>query len=1004
MSGKTQRPGAAKWCRAAGHRRQRATRLLAGLVVLAGALGCLLPAGAGARWLHVSGRHSRTQPYFACGRSHAAARCHLIVDPTRRLDRNGPVPAGAITAGPELESSPALSGHGVEGGYSPEDLREAYGRPPEQLPSTTAGKGQKVAVVDARDDPNAEADLAVYRSHYGLPACTTANGCFEKVDQSGRPTPPNESPEWAEEISLDLDMVSAICPNCHILLVEANTPSSENLAVAEQTAVDLGATEISNSYGSPAGQEPPEVAAYDHPGIPITVAAGDEGYGVEVPADNPHVIAVGGTTLVPESNKRGWKETVWYGTETNAKGEVEVFGTGSGCSTEPKPTWQTDPCAGRTNNDIAVVGDQNTPVSTYDSFHPNPKKEEVGPWMLEGGTSVGAPLVAAAMALSSSYTRSFDGAHALYVDSQLNKEAFNDVTVGKNYEKCTSYLCEAKIGYDGPSGLGTLSGTPEAPPPVLVNEGAGSVTASEATLKASINPKDASFTECRFEYGQPPSYASHVTTPCPPNSPESGTSPVAVSAHATGLKAATGYHYRLTTVYQGQSASSGESSFTTSGAKPNADTEQASAITATAATLNAKVDPNGAEVTECRFEYGTGPSYGFTVPCSSSPGSGQGYVTVSASVTALSPAVQYHFRIVAKNAFGEREGGDQTFITESLRPEVSPEPASAITETTATLNATVNPVGLKVTACRFEYGRTTAYEAAVPCSALPGAGHSPTPVSADVSELLPGRSYHFRVVASNVEGASESADEGFVTVAQPPLATTEPALADGSGSETLTGVAEPNGSPIITCRFEYGTSPAGVLEATVPCSSLPANAEEAAAVSASVGGLAAGTTYHYRLVTSTVGGTSYGATLMFTTAAAKLPGEGGLEQPLEAQDQLGPGLLRLASRKLSVNSHGNLEIPVECPAASSSCAGKISLQVVMAAGASSRSHGRGAKHHVVLAAGSYKVRGGRVSTVRLPLSRTARTLLRRSHVLHASATITPAAGKAARTTVTIIAG
>ena len=1004
MSGKTQRPGAAEWCRAFGHGRPRAAPLVPALVAMATTLGCLLPAGAGARWLHVSAHHSRTQPYYACGQRHSGARCHVIVDPALPTNRRGPVPAGAITAGPELETSPALSGHGVKGGYSPEDLRKAYGKAPEQpLPSTTAGEGQTVAIVDAHDDPNAESDLAHYRAEYELSPCTTANHCFRKVNQSGKSTPPSESAEWGEEISLDVDMVSAICPKCHILLVEANTGSSENLAIAERTAVEMGATEISNSYGSAAGQEPAEVAAYDHPGIPITVAAGDEGYGVEVPADNPHVIAVGGTTLVPElskSNPRGWKETVWYEKELNEEtGLVEIAGTGSGCSEEPKPSWQTEPCLGRINNDVAVVGDQNTPVSTYDSYHPNPKQELAGPWMLEGGTSVGAPIVAAAMALSSSYTRSFDGAHALYIDSLLTKEAFNDVTSGKNYEKCASYLCEARIGYDGPSGLGTLHGPPEAPPPVLVSEGAGSVGAGEATLNGSINPKDASFTECRFEYGPPPSYASHVAAICPSGSPESGVSAVAVSAHVTGLQAATGYHYRLTAVYQGQSSSSGESSFATSGAKPSATTEAASAITTTTATLYAKVNPNGAQVTECRFEYGTSTSYGSDVPCSSSPGSGQGYVAVSAPVTLLAPATPYHFRIVAKNSFGEGEGTDRTFTTGAIQPEVAVDPASAITETDATLNATVNPLGVKITECRFEYGRSPAYEAVAPCSSLPGEGHTAASVSAEISELLPGHTYHFRIVAGNSEKATgSSSDEAFVTVAEPPVAITESALAAGSGSETLTGTVAPNGAAITTCRFEYGTSPAGILEASVPCSALPANTEEGADVSASINGLAAGTTYHYRLVTSNSVGTSYGKTLTFTTAAAKLPGGGGLEESLEGHVQPGQGRPTLASHKLSVNSQGSLRIPVKCPAGSSACAGSISLQAVVAL---SSSHRHATRHHVVVAAGTFKVSGGRVSTVRLRLSHTARKLLRHSRVLHASATITPAAGKAARTNVTI---
>ena len=512
---------------------------------------------------------------------------------------------------------------------------------------------------------------------------------------------------------------------------------------------------------------------------------------------------------VSKSDPRGWKETVWFGTETNEKGEHEVYGTGSGCSSEPKPTWQTDPgCAGRMNDDVAVIGDQNTPVSTYDSYKTG------SDWNLEGGTSVGAPIVAAAMALSSSYTRSFDGAHALYIDSLLNPGAFNDVTEGSN-GVCTppsshAYFCAAKVGYDGPTGLGTLDGAPDAPEPILETEGAATSPAGEATLNATINPEDASFTKCRFEYGTTTSYGSSATVACPPETPESGTSPVSVSGHLTGLTAATKFHYRISATYQGQTSGGGDATFTTPGAPPSASTEAASAITTTTASLNAKVNPNGSQVTECRFEYGTSASYGSTVPCSASPGSGQGYVAVSAPVTLLAPATPYHFRIVAKNSFGEGEGTDNTFTTGAIHPEVAIEPASAITETAATLNATVNPLGIKITECRFEYGRSSAYEAVAPCSTLPGEGHGAVPVSAEIPELLPGRTYHFRIVAGNSEKAtSASTDETFVTVAEPPLAITESALAAGSGSETLTGTVAPNGAAITDVPVRIRNLPGG---------------------------------------------------------------------------------------------------------------------------------------------------------------------------------------------------
>src|SRR6266849_3921310 len=178
-------------------------------------------------------------------------------------------------------------------GYNPADLQSAY-----KLLSSTAGSGQTVAIVDAFNDPNAESDLGVYRSQFGLSACTTANGCFKKVDQTGGTRYPRGNTGWAEEISLDLDMVSAICPNCHILLVEAKTNSFANLAAAVDRAALMGANAISNSYGG--GEYSNEVndqSHFNHPGIAITVSSGDSGYGVQFPAASQFVTAVGGTSL-----------------------------------------------------------------------------------------------------------------------------------------------------------------------------------------------------------------------------------------------------------------------------------------------------------------------------------------------------------------------------------------------------------------------------------------------------------------------------------------------------------------------------------------------------------------------------------------------------------------------------------------------------------------------------------------------------------------------------------
>ena len=329
-------------------------------------------------------------------------------------------------------------------GYGPADLRSAYHLP------TVGGDNQTVAIVDAGDDAGAEADLAVYRRQYGLPACTTANGCFRKVNQDGGAAPLPDNLGWGDEISLDLDMVSAACPACKILLVESNQPTEEDLAAAENTAAALGATEISNSFGgTEASTSPRYAAAYDHPGVAITVSSGDNGYvTAQDPASYASVIAVGGTTLTKATNARGWSETAWGPNP----GEPVTGGAGSGCSAwVAKPAWQHDPdCPGRTVADVSAVADPETGLAVYDTADGAPG------WIVVGGTSAASPLVAGMIGLSGHPERNA-GAANLYAHAG----AFNDVATGTNAlgRDCgDSYLCTAKPGYDGPTGLGTPNG------------------------------------------------------------------------------------------------------------------------------------------------------------------------------------------------------------------------------------------------------------------------------------------------------------------------------------------------------------------------------------------------------------------------------------------------------------------------------------------------------------------------------------------------------------------
>jgi subtilase family serine protease len=353
--------------------------------------------------------HARVCPSAAPG----LARCHSLV----RVD-------GA--AQPLATSGPP--------GYNPADLRSAYG-----LAAATGGAGQTIAIVDAFDDGNAESDLAVYRSQFGLPPCTTANGCFRKVDQTGGTKYPRGDMNWSEEISLDLDMASAICPNCKIILVEAKTNSLANLAAAVDQAARMGATVISNSYGGPEySGEVTDESHFNHPGVAITVSSGDNGYGVEFPAASQYVTAVGGTSLRRDASARGFSETAWSG-------------AGSGCSAYvAKPSWQTDTgCARRTVADVSAVADPNTGVSVYDTYRLHP-----GGWLLFGGTSVSAPLIGAVYAVAGNAGSITYGSY-----SYSHTASLFDVVSGSNGSCGGSYLCTGRAGFDGPTGNGTPNGT-----------------------------------------------------------------------------------------------------------------------------------------------------------------------------------------------------------------------------------------------------------------------------------------------------------------------------------------------------------------------------------------------------------------------------------------------------------------------------------------------------------------------------------------------------------------
>lgn len=393
-------------------------------------------------------------------------------------------------------------------GLTPQDIHSAY-----SLPATPASP-QTIAIVDAYNDPSAEADLGVYDKEFGLPECTRANGCFAQVNEYGNASPlPQTEGGWAVEISLDIEIAHATCESCQIVLVEADSSYSEDLDTAEATAAGkLAADEISNSW---AGGEPVETGsreeakqvqealeAFEHPGTVITASSGDDGYlnwvsaepfargEVNYPASSPSVVAVGGTRLSLSAEGAWQGETVWNGAQVGVKG---YGAAGSGCSAHfSAPAWQSSladwasvGCGNyRAAADIAADADPFTGVAVYDST-PEEEDGKAPGWQTFGGTSLSSPLIAATFALAGGAGGAEYPAATLYESETTHPGALHDVRTGANGEcsKASSdgasgcsaeeaarscdeqAICLAGQGYDGPTGLGTPDGVAAFTPP-----------------------------------------------------------------------------------------------------------------------------------------------------------------------------------------------------------------------------------------------------------------------------------------------------------------------------------------------------------------------------------------------------------------------------------------------------------------------------------------------------------------------------------------------------------
>jgi PKD repeat protein len=397
---------------------------------------------------------------------------------------------------------------GPSGGLTPGDLASAYEYDP-----TASGTGQTVAIVDAFDDPNIESDLATFDSHYGLTKCTTEDGCLTKVSQTGSTTslPKADTTGWSVEISLDVETVHSVCPECKILLVEAKNEESQNLAAAVNEAVAMKATEISNSYGGPEGSESSEASAYNHPGTVIAAATGDSGWDdwtdvfrtpdlperPNAPASLPTVVAVGGTTLELNSEGKRTSESVWNGNGPVDESPFIEGATGGGCSTLfNAESWQHDApgfaasgCGDkRLAADVSAVGDPNTGFDIYDTYDCGTSceefKREGEDWVTVGGTSLSTPIISALYALAggsngvsypsltlyghlASHSSLFDvteGGSGFCGGARESlcghPDAFGALVEGFTLDVDCEYTtaCNAAPGYDGPSGVGTPTG------------------------------------------------------------------------------------------------------------------------------------------------------------------------------------------------------------------------------------------------------------------------------------------------------------------------------------------------------------------------------------------------------------------------------------------------------------------------------------------------------------------------------------------------------------------
>ena len=728
----------------------------------------------------------RVRPEATLGRVH----------PVRRSATAKRATPGSATAAPATGQPTAVTPPTPD---TPAYLQEAYDL---SYLSQTGGTGDTVAIIDAYDDPTAQSDLNLFRSTYGLGQCGT--GCFTKVNESGNASPlPPASSDWETEISLDLDTVSAICPNCHILLVEAQSSTANDLQTAMQTAARLHANQISDSWTLTGSGH---VSNFTPSGVPTVAATGDQGYvgtltqGFDnYPAAFPGVTAAGGTSLAPAATftARGFSESAWSVTQTPDGPQ----GGGSGCDVnESRPTYQPNMgCNGRAYADLSADADPNTGLEVV----------EDGNWGVVGGTSLATPLIAAYYAITG-IDDTTNNTSAKWAYATPDSALLNDITSGSN-GTCSAnitYICTAGTGYDGPTGMGSISGDVIAGAPGIggppirpqntsattggsnPNSYTVSTRSDGATITGGIYPNGLD-TTWWIQYW--PANGSGSVQQTPASDIGSGTSPVMVTGYPTHLASSTTYDYELVAQNSDGTTDGYTYSFTTGSQSPTAPvaaftSSPAPTKPASAVSFNASGSADsGATIIDYSWNFGDGSA---VVDANANP---------TASHTYTNPGT-YNATLIVTNSSGESETITQTVTvdstpTASFSVPTQPTPGTA---TTFDASASTDSVGT-ITDYSWNFG-------------------DGSPVADAGSTASTTHSYatrgHYTVTLTVTNDAGQTATfHQAITVDDPPAVTISPTVAVTTPGSTVSfngsATAPDSGGSITGLSWNFGDPSSG---------------------------------------------------------------------------------------------------------------------------------------------------------------------------------------------------